>query len=215
MREEIIRKIEKERFIAIVRGYYGGDCLKLAEALHKGGVHLMEVTFNQSSETERQMTAETIRRLTETFGGDMAFGAGTVTSPEMVRQAKEAGAQFIISPDCNEAVIKETLAAGLVSIPGALTPTEIKRAYDLGADFVKVFPASVFGPRYFKEVLAPLNQVKLLAVGGVNTENAAEYMKNGACGAGVASSLFTGDQVKNGRWDEITAQAKAFIEAVR
>ena len=141
----------------------------------------------------------------------MAFGAGTVTTVEMVQQAKEVGAKFIISPDTDEAVIKATVAAGLVSIPGALTPTEIKQAHFWGADFVKLFPASAMGPSYVKNVCAPLSQVKILAVGGVDGSNVKDYLSSGAVGAGVAGCLFKKEWVQKGEWQRITEAAKTFM----
>ena len=209
MKDSVIKKILDKKVVAIVRGYTISECIGLAEALCKGGVELMEVTFPQNDRDGAEYTARTISALKEALGDRMEFGAGTVTTTEMVKMAKDAGATFIISPDTNEEVIKATVEAGLVSIPGALTPTEIKHAWDLGADFVKVFPAGVFGPKYFKDVHAPLSQVRMLAVGSVSSDNIADYLKNSACGAGVASCLFTKEWVKNGEWDKITeASAK-------
>ena len=214
MRNEMIQKITDEKVIAIVRGVYGEDCLKLAKALHKGGVRLMEVTFDQKSATERQRTVDTIRLLVNQLGDVMGFGAGTVTTIEMVRQAKDAGAKFIISPDTNLDVIKETIALDMVSIPGALTPTEMMQAHWAGADFVKVFPANHMGPSYFKAVAAPLNQVRMLAVGGIDEKTAPEYLKAGVAGFGVASGLFKPQWLKDGQWDAITQATAAFMNAL-
>lgn len=210
----MIQKIIDEKVIAIVRGIYGEACLNLAKALHKGGVRLMEVTFDQKSAEERQRTVDTIRLLNEKMGGCMGFGAGTVTTVEMVRQAKEAGAQFIISPDTNRDVIADTVALDMVSIPGALTPSEMMQAHWAGADFIKVFPANQMGPGYFKAVAAPLSQVRMLAVGGINGETAPDYKKAGAVGFGVAGCLFKPQWVQDGQWDTITEATAAFMETL-
>lgn len=210
----MIQKIMDEKVIAIVRGIYGEDCLNLAKALRDGGVKLMEVTFDQKSAEERQRTADTIRLLTEKLGDGMGIGAGTVTTVEMVRQAKKAGAQFIISPDTNRDVIAETVARDMVSIPGALTPSEMMQAHWAGADFIKVFPANQVGPSYFKTVAAPLSQVRMLAVGGINEDTVGEYLKAGAAGFGVAGCLFKPQWVKDGRWDTITQAAGKFRNAL-
>ncbi len=215
MREEMIQKILEEKVIAIVRGIYGEDCVNLAKALCRGGVKLMEVTFDQKSAQERQKTADTIRLLQETLGGEMAFGAGTVTTVEMVQQAKEAGARFIISPDTDKDVIAATVAMDMVSIPGAMTPTEMMQAHRAGADFVKVFPANHVGPAYFKAVAAPLSQVRMLAVGGVDGSNVGAYMQAGAAGAGVAGCLFKPQWVKDGQWDTITEATAEFVETLK
>jgi len=215
MRNEMIQKITEEKVIAIVRGVYGEDCLKLAKALYQGGVKLMEVTFDQKSAAERQRTVDTIRLLVSQLGDVMGFGAGTVTTPEMVRMAKEAGARFIISPDTNLDVIKETVALDMVSIPGALTPTEMMQAHWAGADFVKVFPANHMGPSYFKAVAAPLSQVRMLAVGGIDEKTAPEYLKAGVAGFGVAGCLFKPQWVRDGQWDTVTQATAAFMNALK
>ncbi|MBQ2866671.1 MAG: bifunctional 4-hydroxy-2-oxoglutarate aldolase/2-dehydro-3-deoxy-phosphogluconate aldolase [Clostridia bacterium] len=210
MRDFIIQKILEHKAIAIVRGVYGEDCLNLAKALYAGGIRLLEATFDQKSESERIKTAETIKLLCRELGDRMYFGAGTVTTTEMVKLAKSAGATFIISPDTCEEVIKCTVAEGLVSIPGALTPTEIAQAHRYGADFVKVFPANAMGPAYIKNVAAPLSHVRMLAVGGVDGSTIGAYLGAGAVGAGVASCLFKKEWIKNGQWDLITQASKEF-----
>lgn len=210
MKQHIIEKILEYKAIAIVRGIYGEDCLNLAKALYKGGVKLLEATFDQKSKSEREKTAETIKLLCREMGDKMLFGAGTVTTPEMVQMAKDAGATFIISPDTCEEVIRATVEAGLVSIPGALTPTEIAQAHRFGADFVKVFPANRMGPGYIKDIAAPLSHVRMLAVGGVDGNTVRDYLSAGAVGAGVASCLFKKDWVKNGEWDRITQASLDF-----
>ena len=212
MREQVIQKILEKKAIAIVRGIFEEDCLNLAKALLEGGVELLEVTFDQKSATERVRTCDTIRLLVQELGDRMCFGAGTVTTVEMVEMAKAAGAQFIVSPDTNEEVIRATVAADMVSIPGALTPTEIAQAYRFGGDFIKVFPVSQFGAGYIKNVSAPLSHVRMLAVGGVDGENIQAYLKAGAVGAGVAGCLFKKDWVTAGEWDKITEASRIFVE---
>lgn len=211
MRDIIIQKILDEKVIAIVRGVYEEDCVNLARALHEGGVNLLEVTFDQRSYEERLRTVKTIKMLNEILGDTMAFGAGTVTTVEMVEMAKGAGAKFIISPDTCEEVIRATREMEMVSIPGALTPTEIANAHRYGADFVKVFPVGNMGVSYIKNVVAPLSHIRLLAVGSVDGNNVADYLAAGAVGAGVSSCLFKKEWIKAGEWDKITEAAKAFV----
>lgn len=214
MKTEVINRILDEKIIAIVRGYTEEECLKLAKALSDGGVNLMEVTFHQSDAQDQLLTRQILKSLNEQLGDKMCFGAGTVTTPEMVAWAKEAGCKFIVSPDTNPDVIRATVEADMISIPGALTPTEIKTAWDLGAGFVKVFPACNMGVSYFKNVHAPLAQVRMLAVGGVNASDAADYLKAGAVGVGVAGCLFKKEWIKAGEWDRITEAAKALRAAL-
>ena len=208
MREDVIKKTLEKKIVVIVRGVFGEDCVKLAKALYEGGIELMEVTFDQSKPEAFSNTADTIRLLVKTFGDKMIFGAGTVTSVELVHMAKEAGAQFI------EQVIRATIEAGMVSMPGAMTPTEIVSAHSYGADFIKVFPIGNLGASYLKAVKAPLNHIKMLAVGGVTEKNISEYMAAGADGAGVGGQLVNKEWIANGEFDKIAALAKEFVESV-
>lgn len=211
MRQRIIQTVLEKKVIAIVRGVYGEDCLKLAEALYKGGVEMMEVTFDQSHPEAFCRTSDTIAQLVGKMGSRMIIGAGTVTSLQTLELAKEAGAKFIVSPDTNAAVIKATVEAGMVSMPGAMTPTEIVTAHALGADFVKVFPTSGLGASYIKAVCAPLNHIRLLAVGGVSEKNVKEFLKAGCVGAGVGGNLVNKQWIRNGEFDKITAQAQELM----
>lgn len=211
----VVKKILDKKVIAIVRGYTDEQCVRLAQALHEGGVDLMEVTFPQTGQKALEDTAKRIRILKEAMGQEMEFGAGTVTSVEMVRFAHDAGATFIISPDTDDDVIRETVRLGMVSIPGAMTPSEMKHAHSCGADFIKVFPANYFGPSYFKTVLAPLSQLRLLAVGGVGENDIANYLKAGAAGTGVASCLFRKEWILAGEWDRITEASRKFVSIIK
>lgn len=212
MREAIIQKVIDKKIIAIVRGVYEEDCLNLARALYKGGIELLEVTFDQSKPELLSRTSKTIGMLVKEFDGKMMFGAGTVTTLEMLNLAKEAGAQFIVSPNTDEAIIRATVEKGMVSMPGALTPSEIVNAHNYGADFVKIFPVGNLGAEYIKAVRAPLNHIKLLAVGGVNEKNIGNFIKNGASGAGVGGNLVNKEWIANGEFDKITNLAKEFVE---
>ena len=210
MRETIIQKVLDKKLIAIVRGVYGEDCLNLAKALHAGGIEMMEVTFDQSHPEKLAQTSDTVKLLCENLGDKMFFGAGTVTTTEMVQLAEDAGAQFIVSPDTNEAVIRKAVADGLVSMPGAFTPTEIMQAHSFGADFVKLFPASALGASYLKAIRAPISHVRILAVGGVNEQNLKSFLDAGAVGAGVGGNLVNKAWIAAGEFEKLTEAAKAF-----
>ena len=211
MRNTIIQKVLDKKIIAIVRGVYGTDCVNLAKALYAGGVEMMEVTFDQSKPEAFNRTSDTIAQLVQEMGDKMIFGAGTVTSLETLELARQAGAQFVVSPNTNEAVIKATVANGMVSMPGAMTPTEILAAYECGADFVKVFPTAGLGASYIKAVCGPINHVRLLAVGGVSEKNVGEFLKAGCVGAGVGGNLVNKEWIKNGEFHKITALAQELM----
>lgn len=215
MREKIIRAVEAEKIIAIVRGADPEQCVKVAQALYDGGIRLMEITYNQKDPASWQTTADTISAIARAFDGRMLVGAGTVTTPELVELTAGAGGMYVISPNCNEAVIRRTLELGLVSMPGALTPTEVLAAHDAGADFVKLFPAGNLGVAYAKAIMAPISHVKLLAVGGVNENNVADFLKAGMAGAGIGGNLANKQWIAEGRYDKITETAKALVDAVK
>ncbi len=145
----------------------------------------------------------------------MLIGAGTVLDAATARAAILAGAEFIVAPTLSPEVIEMCHRYDKVVVPGAYTPTEILAAWELGADFVKLFPAEVGGPAYLQAVRAPLPQVKLMAVGGVTLETAAGFIRAGAVALGVGSSLVNKKVVADGRFDELTATARALSQAVQ
>ena len=214
MRETIIRKVYKNKIIAIVRGMDKEKTVKIAKALYEGGIRFVEVTFNQKNPDKFHETADCIRAIREEMGDKMYVGAGTVTSTALVDMAAEAGALYIISPDTDVEVIRRTRELGLVSMPGAYTPTEAKTAFNAGADFIKLFPCIGDGPGYVKALCAPFNHIPFLAVGGVDADNAAAYIKAGAVGVGVGSSLAKKAWVDAGEYYKITEEAKKMIENI-
>lgn len=215
MREEIIKQVEQHKVIAIIRGVEPEKSLKVAKALYEGGIRMIEVTFDQKDEEKQKGTAESIRRISEYFQGEVYVGAGTVTNVKLVEMAAQAGAQYIISPDTAEDVIKRTRELGLVSMPGALTPTEIMNAHKWGADFVKLFPIGSLGTAYIKAVKAPLNHIKLLAVGGVNENNITEFLDAGCYGAGIGGNLVNKKWIENEEFEKITETARTLTEIVK
>lgn len=214
MREQLLEWIERYKIVAIVRGAEPAQCAAVAEALYAGGIRLMEVTYDQRRPETWPKTAEVIGALSQSYEGKMFVGAGTVTSEELVTLTANAGGSFIVSPDTDVAVIRKTRELGLVSMPGALTPSEIKTAYNAGADFVKVFPLGEMGPGYLKAIRAPLSHIKMTAVGGINEKNLKEYLEAGACGAGIGGNLANKTWILNGEYDKITATAKELVRIV-
>lgn len=208
-------RLTEGRIIAIVRGVASEDMLPLVRALEAGGVRAIEVTFDQRAPESWPDTLRAIRAIADEFNGRVLPGAGTVLTPEQVRMAHDAGATYIISPDVDEAVIAQTRALGMASLPGALTPTEIMRAVRAGCDIVKIFPAGELGAGYIKSIRAPLGHVPMFAVGGVNAANAAEFMRAGVSGLGVGGALTDRALIAGCRFDLIEANARAIVEAAR
>ena len=215
MKNEIKNSIKENKLIAIVRGVEPETCVRIAQALYDGGFRLMEITYDQKHPETWENTAQTIGAVAEAFAGRMYIGAGTVTCPELVELPHKYGGRFIISPDMNEAVITRTCELGMVSIPGALTPTEITSAHRAGADFVKLFPAGVFGASYIKAVKAPISHIDLLVVGGVNENNVASFLSAGAIGAGIGGNLVNAAWVKAGQYEKITETARLLVDSVK
>jgi 2-dehydro-3-deoxyphosphogluconate aldolase/(4S)-4-hydroxy-2-oxoglutarate aldolase len=205
--------VRTHKLIAIARGLTSEPMERLADALLKGGVRMLEVTFSQNQPETWPDTAAAIRLISDRFAGRMLAGAGTVMTVEQLHLAADAGARYIISPHVEEAVIRETRRLGLVSLPGALTPTEISMAYGFGAHAVKVFPASVLGAGYIQAVRAPMPHIPLLAVGGINERNAAEYLAAGCVGLGLGGNLVNRSWMAQGEYEKITAVAAALARA--
>lgn len=213
MKNKTISEILDNKVIIILRGVEREKLIPLLEALYSGGIRLAEITYSADGGTPDAVVANNIRLLSEAFDGRMTVGAGTVLTKEQVRLTAEAGGKFIISPDTNEAVIKESVRLGLVSIPGALTPTEAQSAHSYGADFVKLFPISSLGPSYIRAITAPLSHVRFLAVGGVNERNVGDYIRAGAVGVGIGGSLTS--LLSENNYEAITEMARKYVEAVR
>lgn len=214
-REDVIERIIQKKIIAIVRGVYGQECLKLAQALYEGGIEMLEITFDQNCPKDMEKTASAVNSISEMMEGKMLIGAGTVTSISLLHKAADAGAKFIISPNTDEALIRKTRELGLVSIPGALSPTEILNAHNYGADFVKIFPSVSMGPKYVRQVRGPLNHIRLMAVGGIDENNIVEYMDAGCCGAGIGGCLVNKTWIRQGEFHKITALAEQFVSNLK
>lgn len=212
MGEEIRTKILERKLIAILRGLSPEEYRRTAQALFDGGVRFLEITFDPGG-ADAEKTLRAIRLLTSEFDGEVCPGAGTVLRPEQVDLAAAAGAKYIISPNCSEAVIRRTKELGLLSMPGAFTPTEIARAAELGADFVKVFPAVSAGPEYIKAIRAPLRHIPMLAVGGVDLGNLRAFLDAGCAGAGVGGCLVDRALIRAGKYEELTELARRFCDA--
>ena len=215
MREQVIQAVEKEKIIVIVRGVESEKLIPLAEAMYQGGIRLLEITYSANGKVSDEQTAANIAMLAKHFEGKMFIGAGTVLTEKQVELTYQTGGKFIISPDTCPAVIEKTRALNMVSMPGALTPTEMQIAHRSGADFVKMFPITSLGTSYIKAVKAPLSHLKLLAVGGVDENNMGDYLKAGVCGFGVGSNIIDKKMLAQNDWAGITALAEKYLQVVK
>lgn len=214
MREQVIQLAEREKIIAIVRGVASEQCLEVAQALYDGGIRLMEVTYDQKNPDSWQSTVQAIGAIAKRFAGKLLVGAGTVTTPELVELTHAVGGRFIISPDTNVDVIQRTRELDLVSMPGALTPSEFMNAHRAGADIVKLFPAGDLGPGYLKAIRTPISHVKIMTVGGVNEQNIGQFLAAGAVGVGIGGNLANRAWIEDRQFHKITETARLLVRAV-
>ena len=207
-KQDNLATLHRTKIIAIVRARQSRELLEVVEAIHAGGVRVVEIAMNTPGALE--IVAEVKRRL----GEKILVGAGTVLDSEAAAAAIRAGAQFVLSPVFRADMIAACRRYGCIVIPGALTPTEILAAWESGADLVKVFPTSQVGPSYIKAIKAPLPQVDLVAVGGVDQHNAAEFIAAGCAAVGVGSALISPRLVEQRDFEGLKQRAEQFVRAV-
>ncbi|HBL36131.1 MAG TPA: 2-dehydro-3-deoxyphosphogluconate aldolase [Firmicutes bacterium] len=208
-KEEVCRTLLETKVVAVIRVDSSAHLLEAAAALHKGGVRALEITMTSPG------ALEVIKEANEKLDSDVVIGVGSVLDPETARAAILAGAKFVVGPVLNLDLIKMCQRYSIPCVPGAFTPTEILQAWDAGADFVKIFPATKLGPSFIKDVKGPLPQVRLTPTGGINLDNAAEFIKAGASFVGVGGSLVKKELIAEKKWDELSALAGQFIERVK
>jgi 2-dehydro-3-deoxyphosphogluconate aldolase/(4S)-4-hydroxy-2-oxoglutarate aldolase len=195
--------------VAVIRAEKAGEAVKIARAVHEGGIVAIEITMTVP---DAFAVMEEVRK---SLGGRILLGAGTVLDAENARRAIKAGAEFIVSPILNMDIIKVCRKQGKIAIPGAFTPTEIVAAWKSGADIVKIFPASVGGPGLIKDLRGPFPQIKFLPTGGVTLENVAQFIKAGAVAVAVGSNIIDKKAVSLGKFEVITENSRKFLEAVK
>ena len=211
MKEQITKRIERTKVIAIADGIYGETCIKLARALCNGGVELLELTLDENNHSHVWETAQLLHC---ELGDTMTIGFGNVTSVDDVNAAKETGANFVSSFTTDEEIIHAANKLDLVAIPGALTPTEIKFAHRCGADFIKVFPTGCMGPAYFNHIQPAIKGIPILAQSGITRSNVRLYKNAGVTGIFVNDCLYTREMIERENWQEITDTSKTFIHTL-
>jgi 2-dehydro-3-deoxyphosphogluconate aldolase/(4S)-4-hydroxy-2-oxoglutarate aldolase len=200
--------IEQERIFAVVRLDDLGLAVELASALVDGGVRGVEFTYTNP------VAGSAIERVRTALGDSCHVGAGTVLDPETARGAILSGAEYLVTPTFNFATITLARRYGVTIVAGALTPTEMQTAWESGADYVKVHPASLGGPAYFRDVLAPLPHLKLVPSGGVNLETAPEFLRAGAVAVSVGGGLVGRGQLDDQALRGVTERARAYVNAL-
>lgn len=207
-KQQRLQLIREGGIIAIMRANAADALVRAAEALRAGGVRVMEVTMTTPG------ALDVIGAATKQFEGAVLFGAGSVLDPETARLAILAGADFIVAPTLNLEVIRLCNRYSVPVMPGCFTPTEAVTAWEAGADMIKLFPADLGGPALVKALLAPLPQLEIVPVGGVDLSNAAAYMRAGATAVGVGSSLISQELLDSNDMPALTRRAAAFVEII-
>lgn len=207
-RAETLERVLASGVVLIVRLRSSDGLDGIAEAAVRGGVGALEVTMNTPGALDWLRGART------RFGDRLALGVGTVLDVPQARKAIEAGAEFYVSPVLDTDVLGVARESGLVTIPGAFTPTEILASWQAGADLVKVFPANVGGPRYLADVLAPLNDIPLFPTGGIDESNAGAFVRAGASAIAVGASIVNEETVGGRRFDEIAERCARVVQTV-
>jgi len=208
--EEVKQQLESVGLLPVLRARSIAEAHALVEAILAGGVTVIEVTMTVPN------AIDLLRDLKAKYGSQVLLGSGTVTTAAQAQATIEAGAEFVLSPSLHLDVIAKTKDLGKVSIPGALTPTEVITAWEAGADYVKVFPCSALGgPSYLKALLAPFPQLKLIPTGGVTIANAADFLKAGAMAVGVGSDLVNATAIAEGKPWIVTDMARAYLDVIQ
>jgi 2-dehydro-3-deoxyphosphogluconate aldolase/(4S)-4-hydroxy-2-oxoglutarate aldolase len=199
--------IKDHRIIVIYRGHQPEECLEISQVLMDAGIRLFEVTMNTPN------AIEAIRLLNAELGQEALIGAGTVLTADEVDMAANAGASYIISPNVNIEVIQRTKELGLISIPGAFTPTEIMNAREAGADMIKIFPINVVGAEYITQIKGPLDQIPFVPSGGIKFDLVEELFQAGSSAVGVGVHLFGKELLESKDWETLRSKAEEFRKA--
>ncbi|HJT71186.1 MAG TPA: bifunctional 4-hydroxy-2-oxoglutarate aldolase/2-dehydro-3-deoxy-phosphogluconate aldolase [Terriglobales bacterium] len=209
-KNSVRKRIIEIGIVPVVRASSKRDALLAAEAVAEGGIAVVEITMTVPG------AVDVIRELAKSNSAGVLIGAGTVLDAEAAKKCRDAGAEFLVSPALNVETIEFATKEGMLMMAGALTPTEIVKAWKAGSDFVKVFPCGqVGGAKYIKALKGPLPQIPLVPTGGVNLNTAAEFLEAGAEALGVGSELVQSDALKAGKRDVIVENARKFVEIVR
>lgn len=205
---ENIKRIKETGIVAVIRAENSQDAFKIVEAVKAGGIDAIEITMTVPG------AVDVIKKLSANYSNnEILIGAGSVLDAETARTCILAGAEYIVGPALNIEMIKLCNRYKKIVIPGAMSVTEVIKAMEAGADIVKIFPATLFGPKIIKAIKGPVPQAQLLPTGGVNLDNIADWIKAGSFAVGAGSALTNG--AKTGDYDLVTKVAKEFIERIK
>jgi 2-dehydro-3-deoxyphosphogluconate aldolase/(4S)-4-hydroxy-2-oxoglutarate aldolase len=207
-KKQVLEQVKALGLLAVIRGPTADLTVKMVEALVAGGVLGIEITYTTPD------AEGVVATLSQRFGDRILLGMGTVTKPEQATSAKQAGARFLVSPVCEPTLLESMIGTELLTMAGALTPSEVFQAYSLGSDVVKVFPGSLGGPAYVKALKGPFPYIPMMPTGGVSSSNAAEWFAAGVVAVGAGSELCPPKLAQEGRFTEITQRAMDFVQVI-
>ena len=204
----VLDRIKELGLLAVIRGPSEDLTLKAVDALVAAGVLGIEITFSTPN------AYAVVEQLSKKYGNEIVLGMGTLTQADQVQKAVNIGAQFLVSPMYEEGLCKAMVNSGLLNMMGSFTPTEIFRSYSMGVDVIKIFPGSLGGPSYIKDLRGPFPDIPFMPTGGVNAENAADWFKAGAIAVGAGSNLCPKELVIKESFEQITQIARDFVAIV-
>jgi 2-dehydro-3-deoxyphosphogluconate aldolase/(4S)-4-hydroxy-2-oxoglutarate aldolase len=209
-RYEVLSAILKTGVVPVVRTATADGAVRCVEAIHRGGIGVVEVTMTVPG------ALQVLERLADEFGDRVLLGAGTVLDPETARACMLAGAAFFLTPTLNPATVEFARRYSKVILPGALTPAEVLKAWETGADVVRVLPCDAMGgAAYIRSLRAPFPQIDLMAIGGVTLETVGDYFRAGSVGVGVSGALIDSASLRSGSYEVFTERARRFVDAIR
>jgi len=208
-RAEIVKEIKNNGIVAIIRTKYPDKLIKIAEAILEGGVKFIEITMTVPN------ALKMIEKVRGTVSKEIILGVGSVLDPETAQKAIDAGAQFVVSPIFKKEIIDKAHKNNVPAVPGTFTPTEMLNAHQYGADIIKVFPADILGMKFFKAVKAPMPDLNLMPTGGVNLDNAGDWINAGACAVGIGTALLDVKAIEQNNYKKLTENARRINDSIK
>ena len=208
-RAEIVKEIKNNGIVAIIRTKHPDKLIKIAEAIFEGGVKFIEITMTVPN------ALKMIEKVRKSVSNKIILGVGSVLDPDTAQKAIDAGAQFVVSPVFKKEIIDKAHKNNVPAMPGTFTPTEMFNAHQYGADVIKVFPADILGMKFFKGVKAPMPDLNLMPTGGVNLDNAGDWIKAGACAVGIGTALLDVKAIEENNYKKLTENARRINDSIK
>jgi len=208
-RAELVKEMKNNGIVAIIRTKYPDKLIKIAEAILEGGVKFIEITMTVPN------ALKMIEKVRGTVSKEIILGVGSVLDPETAQKAIDAGAQFVVSPIFKKEIIDKAHKNNVPAVPGTFTPTEMLNAHQYGADIIKVFPADILGMKFFKAVKAPMPDLNLMPTGGVNLDNAGDWINAGACAVGIGTALLDVKAIEQNNYKKLTENARRINDSIK